>query len=173
MACACATSFILPTIPRGDLVGSLDNLDQGVSGLPAIRISQKENAVHFEIPALAGIFEGTYDGAKSTLSGSWSQTGVDQNLIFKRSDVPLEIRRPQTPAKPYPYLSEEVTFSNSAAKVTLAGTLTLPKGQGPFAAAILIAGSGPHDRDELIAGHKPFLVLGDYLTRKGIARVAL
>jgi len=34
---------------------------------------------------------------------------------------------------------------------------------------VLVGGSGPNDRDETIAGHKPFLVLADFLTRKGIA----
>ncbi|WDP89859.1 MAG: alpha/beta fold hydrolase [Desulfobacter sp.] len=45
----------------------------------------------------------------------------------------------------------------------------MPNHGGPFPAVILIAGSGPHDRDETIAGHKPLLVLADYLTRHGWA----
>jgi pimeloyl-ACP methyl ester carboxylesterase len=53
--------------------------------------------------------------------------------------------------------------------VTIAGTLTIPKGDGPFPAVLLIAGSGPQNRDEALFGHKPFLVLADYLTRHGIA----
>ena len=155
---------------EGELVGALDNLDQGVIGLPAVRVSLKEdNAFHFEIPSVAGIFEGTFDPAKNTIIGNWSQTGAEQKIEFKRSDQPLEIRRPQTPVKPYPYREEEVSFSNAAANVKLAGTLTIPKGTGPFPAAVLIAGSGPYDRDEALANHKPFLVLADYLTRKGIA----
>jgi pimeloyl-ACP methyl ester carboxylesterase len=62
-----------------------------------------------------------------------------------------------------------VTFANPQSQVSLAGTLTLPPGPGPFPAAILIAGSGPQDRDETVAGHRPFLVLADHLTRKGLA----
>jgi pimeloyl-ACP methyl ester carboxylesterase len=76
--------------------------------------------------------------------------------------------RPQTPKPPFPYTSEEVAF-DSTPGVRLAGTLTLPKGPGPFPVALLIVGSGPHDRDETIFGHKPFLVLADDLTRRGIA----
>jgi pimeloyl-ACP methyl ester carboxylesterase len=80
-------------------------------------------------------------------------------------------RRPQTPVRPYPYREEEVRYGNPAAKgrVTLAGTLTIPQGPGPFPAAMLIAGSGNLDRDENVAGHKLFLVLADFLTRRGIA----
>ena len=47
--------------------------------------------------------------------------------------------------------------------------MTIPPGKGLFPAVLLIAGSGPHDRDESLLGHKPFFVLADYLTRKGIA----
>ncbi|MGB2675874.1 MAG: alpha/beta fold hydrolase [Candidatus Acidiferrum sp.] len=151
------------------LIGALDSLDQGVSGLPAINVQLKEAAFHFEIPSLAGTFEGTLDPGKNKLSGNWSQTGAEARLEFVRSDQPLELRRPQNPTKPYPYREEEISFSNVAAGVSLAGTLTLPKGSGPFPAALLIVGSGPHDRDEALANHRPFLVLADHLARKGIA----
>jgi pimeloyl-ACP methyl ester carboxylesterase len=153
----------------GQLVAALDSLDQQVSGLPAIGMELKEAAFHFEIPAVAGTFDGTLNPGKNKLIGNWSQTGADAKVEFVRSDQPLELRRPQTPPKPYPYREEEVSFSNAAAGVTLAGTLTLPKGAGPFPAALLIAGSGPNDRDEALANHRPFLVLADHLTRKGIA----
>jgi uncharacterized protein len=150
------------------LVAALDSLDQGVSGLPAVNISLNESAIHFEIPAVAGVYDGTLSVRRNTLSGKWTQTGVDnQALNFKRSDQPLALRRPQNPVKPYPYREEEVSFTNGAAKVTLAGTLTLPKGKEPFPAIILIAGSGPLDRDGFIADHRPLLVLADYLARKG------
>jgi uncharacterized protein len=152
-----------------ELIAGLDSLDQGVSGLPASNVSLEQDDFYFEIPAVAGTFEGKFDPAKNTLTGKWSQTGAEQNLEFKRSDEPLPLLRPQTPAQPYPYREESVSFSNPAADVQLAGTLTLPKGTGPFPVAILIAGSGPHDRDENVAGHKPFLVLADFLTRQGIA----
>ncbi len=155
---------------EGQLVAGLDSIDQGVTGLPATKVTQTGAAVHFEIPALGGEYNGTLNPARNLIVGSWSQTGADQTkLDFKRSDQPLELLRPQNPVKPYPYTEENVTFTNDAAKVTLAGTLTLPKGPGPFPATVLIAGSGPEDRDAQVANHRPFLVLADYLTRKGIA----
>jgi hypothetical protein len=70
--------------------------------------------------------------------------------------------------KPYPYREEEVAYKNPAANIELAATVTIPEGKGPFPAVLLMAGSGPHDRDETHMGHKPFLVLADYLTRKSI-----
>lgn len=154
---------------NGELIAALDSLDQFVSGLPAMKVTQKDSAFHFEIPALASTYDGTLDVTRSSLAGEWSQSEMKEKLEFKRSDQPLELRRPQNPRKPYPYREEQVTFSNTPANVNLSGTLTLPKGQGPFAAAVLIAGSGPQDRDGTIANHRPFLILADYLTRKGIA----
>lgn len=155
---------------QGNLIAALDSVDQGVSGLPANKVSLKEQLFHFEIPSVAGVYGGTLNPAKNAMTGTWSQTSADNlPLEFKRSDQTLELRRPQTPTRPFPYTEEEVTFSSPAAGVTLAGTMTLPKGNGPFPAALLIGGSGPQDRDETIANHRPFLLIADALTRKGIA----
>lgn len=155
---------------QNELIAALDSLDQGVSGLPANRISLKGAAFHFEIPSVGGVWEGALDVTRNGLHGTWSQTSAENlSLDFQRSDQTLELRRPQTPARPYPYREEQVTFTTTAGGDTLAGTLTLPQGAGPFPAVLLIAGSGPHDRDETIAEHKPFLLLADALTRKGFA----
>jgi uncharacterized protein len=78
-------------------------------------------------------------------------------------------KRSQEPTKPYPYYSENITFENAHAKITLSGTLTLPAKEENYPAVILITGSGPQNRDGEGAGHKPFLVISDYLTKKGIA----
>lgn len=151
------------------LVAALDSPDQAVSGLPAVNVSQKLTVFHFEIPIVQGVYEGNLNAAKTLITGNWTQGGITRNLNFQRSDQLLELVRPQNPKKPYPYREQEVTFANPKGQTSLSGTLTLPPGQGPFPAAILIAGSGPHDRDENVAGHRPFLVLGDHLTRQGIA----
>jgi pimeloyl-ACP methyl ester carboxylesterase len=154
---------------QDQLVAALDSPDQGVSGLPATRVSQKDAAFHFEIPEVGGVYDGTLNAAKNAIAGSWTQNEVTQNLEFQRADKLLELLRPQTPAKPYPYREEEVVFPNAGAKISLAGTLTIPTGTGPFPVAVLLVGSGPHDRDETLLGHHPFLILADHLTRKGIA----
>jgi len=151
------------------LVASLDSPDQGLSGLPATKVSQKESAFHFEIPVVEAAYDGTLDATKSSIKGSLKQSGGERPLNFKRSNQILELRRPQSPAKPYPYHEEEVTFTNPKAGISLAGTLTTPSGPGPWPVAVLIGQAGQYDRDETIMGHHPFLVLADHLTRKGIA----
>ncbi len=89
--------------------------------------------------------------------------------LFFRPTVTTGQNRPQDPKKPYPYREEEVTYASRDAGIKLAGTLTLPESGGPFPAVLLISGSGAQNRNEEIMGHKPFLVLADHLTRKGIA----
>jgi len=81
------------------LVAALDSPDQGVSGLPAINVSQKDAAFHFEIPVVSGIYDGTLNAAKTVISGSWTQNGTEQKLDFKRSDQLLDLIRPQKPHK--------------------------------------------------------------------------
>lgn len=78
-------------------------------------------------------------------------------------------KRPQEPLQPYPYISEEVRFNNKLDGASLAGTLTIPRNDEIAATFILVSGSGLQDRNESVYGHKPFLVLADYLTRRGIA----
>ena len=60
-------------------------------------------------------------------------------------------------------------FENEIDDVVLAGTLTFPKEGNNFPAVVMISGSGGQDRNEELLGHKPFLVIADYLTQNGIA----
>jgi len=99
------------------------------------------------------------------------QTPIGEYVVgVEKAPVPKP-RRPQEPQKPYPYKEEEVVYENKKAGVKLAGTLTFPDSKGPFPAVILLSDYEPHNRDELLPGlgHRPFLVLADYLTRQDIA----
>ncbi len=155
----------------GALSVKMDSLDQNVNGIPVPKATLTDTAFHFEIPAGGINYDGTLNAAKDEITGTFTQGGNAQPLSFKHPNPgAAELKRPQNPVKPYPYNEEDVSYANSKApQVTLAGTLTLPRGTGPFPVALLICGSGPHDRDEALLGHKPFLVISDYLTRHGIA----
>jgi pimeloyl-ACP methyl ester carboxylesterase len=151
----------------------MDSLSQGAGGFKGTA-SEAEGKTTFKMAALGASFTGTRDASGEKLTGKYKQGPGEFDLVLERRVEPevfetLSLRRPQTPKAPFPYRSEDVKFENKAANLTLAGTLTLPEGAGPFPAAILISGSGPQDRDETLAGHKPFLVLADHLTRAGIA----
>ena len=95
--------------------------------------------------------------------------GICSISYSQDSQLPVSTNRPQNPVKPYPYHEEELTYKSMEPGITLAGTLTIPENGGPFPAVVLISGSGAQNRNEELMGHKPFLVLADYLTRHGIA----
>jgi uncharacterized protein len=153
----------------GSLSAALDSLDQGAKGLPVSSISQRGMAVQFAMRQIGAAYQGTLNADSSELSGNWKQNDATLPLVFRRTEELTVLSRPQEPRKPYPYIEEEVTYENKPGGSKLAGTLTLPRGNGPFPAVLLITGSGLQDRDEALMGHRPFLVLADHLTRKGIA----
>src|SRR5712691_5734789 len=120
-------------------------------------------------PRLSGAYEGQLAAGGAQIAGEWKQNGASLPLTLTRAGKLPVLRRPQEPKKPYPYREEEVAYDNKQGHSHLVGTLTLPRSGGPFPAALLITGSGQQDRDEALMGHRPFLVLADYLTRRGIA----
>ncbi|MGD0901992.1 MAG: alpha/beta fold hydrolase [Terracidiphilus sp.] len=152
------------------LAASLQSPDQGPGWIPATSIKRGGTSLNFTIDSLGVVFDGKIGADLTSIDGTFTQGGNPLPLALKRikDQAELQVRHPQNPVKPYPYHEEEVTYANKAAGNTLAGTLTIPPGKGPFPAVLLISGSGPNDRDETCFGHKPFLVLSDYLTRRGI-----
>ena len=166
------------TNTKKGLTATVGSPDQNFEGLP-VTITRNGFSLKFEMKTVGRaeelqIPEFSYDGTiqpdLGSINGTWSQLSRSIPLVLKRvkSTAELELHRPQNPVKPYPYREEEITYRNPKANVQLAATITIPAGTGPFPAVLLMAGSGPHDRDETVMGHKPFLVLADYLTRKGI-----
>lgn len=149
-----------------DGTGTIDIPVQTIIGHPLTGISAEGDSIRFTIDGIPGdpTFAGTRSG--ESINGTFTQFGQSFPFSLERGTVEA-LARPQEPKAPFPYRVEEVGYEGAGA--TLAGTLTLPEGPGPFPAVILITGSGAQDRDETIAGHKPFLLLADTLTRAGYA----
>ena len=147
---------------------TMDSPDQGAMGIPMSKTTFENSMLTVELNAINFEYIGKLDSTGNVI-GNFKQAGLSFPLDLSRKVIEkVEIKRPQEPVKPYPYYSEEITFENTKENITLAGTLTLPKKEGKFPVVVLITGSGPQNRDEEIMGHKPFLVLSDYLTRNGI-----
>jgi dipeptidyl aminopeptidase/acylaminoacyl peptidase len=138
----------------------MDSPDQGVKGIkvPSVRYSGDS--------LLMFLGSASYKGKmidNNTIEGTWTQGQVFP-LTLTRSELK---EKPQTPVPPFPYLSEEVTFTNKDGSMTYGGTITAPRDGKKHPALLLQTGSGQQNRDEEILGHKPFMVIADYLTRKG------
>ncbi len=169
------------TIVEGEngLTGKLDIPVQGLMGGELRTVVREGDELRFDfaIPnqpeTVWPKWVVTIDESGKSAKGVLNQSGQSfpTAIVLDETGKAEVLRRPQHPTRPLPYREEEVVID--VGEHTLAGTLTLPSeaefGEGPFPGAVLITGSGPQDRDETIVGHKPFLVLSDRLTRRGIA----
>jgi len=161
--------FKISKKPDGTLSATLDSPDQGAKDIPVDEVALKNNNLRLDAKSIQGVFEGEIKENGAIIQGQWKQGGMSLPLVLKRVDELPEVRRPQEPKKPYPYDEEEIIYENKSAGIKLAGTLTLPRTEDPLPVVLLISGSGPQDRNETLLGHRPFLVLADYLTRRGVA----
>ncbi len=151
------------------LVSTMDSPSQGAKGIPTNTTVFSNNELMIQIDKIQFIYKGNLV-SNDALNGEVTQFGKTFAMNLQRLLLEEQPKgKPQEPTQPYPYISEEVSFVNPIGGHSLAGTLTLPNAEGRFPCAILISGSGPQNRDEELIGHKPFLVLSDYLTRQGIA----
>jgi len=151
------------------LSSTMDSPDQGAKDIPTTTTSFENSILKITIASAKIEYEGTL-GKDNIIVGTFKQGGQSFPMNLSKEKIEKEkIIRPQEPSKPYPYYSEDLTFENQKAGINLAGTLTLPNKDGVFPVVILISGSGLQNRDEELLGHKPFLVLSDYLTKNGIA----
>ena len=147
-------------------ITTMDSPDQGVYGLKGQNSVVNDSVWMVQFPTIQASYKGTLN-PDGTIKGTFTQ-GVDMVLNVERGED-VRPNRPQEPVPPFPYKSEEVLVRNESAGINLAGTLTLPEKGKKFPAVVLVTGSGAQNRDEELMGHKPFLVLSDYLTRNGIA----
>lgn len=146
------------------LITKMDSPAQHAFGLPTTKTTFNENRIEIVASGLGIFYQGLLHG--DTITGTFNQGGIPFPLTLARNES-AQLKRPQEPIPPFEYKIEAITFPNKKEKINLAATVTLPDADGKFPAVILIAGSGPNDRDETIFGHKPFWVIADFLTQNG------
>lgn len=150
----------------GNAVCSLDSPDQGAMNISVKSDYCSADSISVSLEQLGLSYQGRLKGDE--IVGTFTQGSVFP-LTLKRGEEKL--KRPQNPVEPFPYKTEEVAFTNATDKATLVGTLSYPtdykKGKTPV--VLMVTGSGQENRDEEIFGHKPFLVIADYLARHGVA----
>jgi pimeloyl-ACP methyl ester carboxylesterase len=150
----------------GHLIAFTDSPDQGVKNIPCSNVRVNGDSIYLEVPSAHGSYSGRFT-CDSAISGQLLQgTAIALNI---RKVTAIEVLyRPQTPVPPFAYRSEDIEYDSKDKTMHYGATLTIPPGKGPFPAVVLITGSGAQNRDEEIAGHKPFAVLADYLSNRGI-----
>ncbi|MCC5918051.1 MAG: alpha/beta hydrolase [Cryomorphaceae bacterium] len=160
----------IKSLPDNKFSGTFDSPDQHAFDIPLSSVGLENGQI--VITETSGNIRMVLDfKGEDSLSGTFTQGNQSFPIWFARASaeqIEAERRRPQDPEKPYPYVQEDLSFVNANGD-TIFGTLTYPEGRGKFPGVVLVTGSGPQNRNSEILGHRPFLVLSDYLTRKGIA----
>lgn len=154
---------------EGVNIVKMDVPEQGAMDIPVDISYLQKDSLNLNVPKIGMNYSGKMEG--DVIKGTFRQNGMSFPLDLKPG-TPKGPNRPQEPKKPYPYQTKEVTFSNSSANVTLAGTLTYPIGYKAgkrVPIVLMVTGSGAQTRDEEVFGHKPFLIIADFLAKNGIA----
>lgn len=117
-----------------------------------------------------------YAASDSSFSGRFHQGLLNTDISLKPSLGLYTPVRPQEPKPPFPYSEKRMVLKHKDSRgeqVNIGVTLTIPDNStlqnSTLPCVLLISGSGMQNRDEELMGHKPFLVLADYLARCGIA----
>ena len=156
--------FRVSTDSAGAYQATLESPDQGSIAVKASQVKLTEDSVFIEIRQFNAKYSGKIIG--DSINGKFIQ-GMGFPLNLKKVNQPTVKIRPQTPVPPFPYKTEELIYENDKKTISYGATITIPQGNGPFAAVLLLTGSGQQNRDEEMMGHKPFSVIADHLTRNG------
>ena len=160
-------AFDIKAIENG-FSATFDVPSQGGFDIHVDETTFQDGHLQLTMSAMDASYSGTLK--EGVIEGEFTQHGITFTLnLVKAEKKERKTARPQDPQPPFNYQIEEVTFVNEKEGNTLSGTLTIPEGKGPFTAVILVSGSGQQNRDEEIENHRPFWVIADYLTRRGIA----
>jgi len=170
-------AFEISSLANGEYDAVMHSVDQKSYNITVDRVITNKDSILIEVKMLSVIFKGRLatdpvSNQKTLLTGTFGNPGGRGKVLnLNRCDeFPFKIaKRPQEPKKPYPYHSENVSFTNTKEGISLKGTFTKPFGADNAPAIILISGSGPSDRNQTIFGHKVFLVLANYFTSNGFA----
>ena len=146
---------------------TLDVPAQGAFDIPVDETVFQENRLNMTMSAMGATYSGMLK--ESRIEGEFTQHGMTFPLNLEKGSKEAKQVRPQDPQPPFDYRVTEVSFTNEKEGNTLTGTLTIPKGKGPFPAMVLVSGSGQENRDEELMNHRPFWVIADYCARHGIA----
>ncbi|MDB5202039.1 MAG: Alpha/beta hydrolase family protein [Ferruginibacter sp.] len=153
---------------------SFDSPSQKAFNIPCSGVETRNDSIIISMASINGSYAGKISADEQSMEGTWKQGNAALPLnIRKTSDQAnmLTAKRPQTPKPPFPYTSENIEYSNADHTIRFGATITVPPVNKPgekFPAILLITGSGQQDRDENIMEHKPFAILADEFTKKGM-----
>lgn len=157
----------------GDFDSKIDSLAFSIPELGSeskVAVKIVADSVSFKNDMYGFTFKGKYNPQKTTITGIFNNYSIpNATIILKKQNEIKPLFFAQHPQKPYPYEVKDFTFSGKNTKLTYGATLTLPKNKKKYPIAVLISGTGQHDRNYTYVGREFFTVLADYLAKNGIA----
>jgi len=162
--------LILTIVPlsNGTYYAALDVPQQRISRMP-VEVQLKDDDITLRIEQAGSSFVGKVLSGGATISGKWQQPGLTAPVVLQQSTTPAAAQVTNKMRLTPPYREIETSFMNPNGRIRLSGTLTVPPGEGPFTAVVLLSDLGPQDREAELQDYHLFGILADYLTRRGIA----
>jgi uncharacterized protein len=132
------------------------------------KLKMSDSIISFFWTKIGLTFDGKFSKTGDSIVGVMSQMDVKWEASFTRTErEKIVVKRPQEPKAPFAYPVEELLIKHG--EHVIGATLTLPINAGAnYPIVVLASGSGAQDRNCELVGHKPFLVIADYLARNGI-----
>jgi dienelactone hydrolase len=173
---------LVDLMAKGDFAAAVKNFDATMKKVvPAEKLKEtwkgltdqvgpfkKQGKVRFERVKKYDLVIVTLHFAKADLDTRvvFHQEKQIAGLLFLPAKSNIPYKAPDY-VKKETFTEIELTIPSPVGK--LPASLSLPKGDGPFPALLLVHGSGPHDRDETIGPNKPFRDVAWGLASKQIA----
>ncbi|SET93428.1 alpha/beta hydrolase family protein [Hymenobacter actinosclerus] len=158
--------FRLVSLTNGAYFATLDVPKQRISRLP-VAVTAAGDSVRFEAEDVGSQFSGQLAADGKQVTGTWQQPGYSVPMTLTYSAPPISAA-PKARLTP-PYREEEVQYVNPKAELRFGGLLSVPPGEGPFPTVVLVPDQGVYDREGAVDNYPLLFILGDYLTRRGIA----
>lgn len=153
---------------NNQLIAQMDSPDQGAKGIPVNSVLYSDGEVLFSVKSIGGEYTGKLQDGDNNIEGTWKQSGYEFPLNLKKGTIE-PVTRFQKESGKTSIVDSDVILETPTGK--LFGTLEIPNIDPPFPVALIIAGSGPTDRD----GNNPRLknnslkMLANELLKNGIA----
>jgi dienelactone hydrolase len=149
-------------LPRGKLADGWRDLNKQAGAFQEITSAETSQVQGLQVVKMECKFENSALDATVVFNADGKLGG----LSFRPHQAPTAPWSSPTYAKQNLFSEQPLTLTNG--KFELPGTLTVPTGDGPFPAVVLVQGSGPEDQDETLGPNKPFKDLAWGLASRGI-----
>ncbi|HEY3415624.1 MAG TPA: alpha/beta fold hydrolase [Armatimonadota bacterium] len=173
---------VIRMLVEGNYGGACGTFDATMTGaLPEARMKEYWEQLIGQVGAFQGItaIQASEQGEARVfiLTCPFERSTIDFRVAFNRdgqvSGLNFQIAASATPYQAPEYVRagsfHDVEITVGSGEWALPGTLSMPEGNGPFPAVVLVHGSGPQDRDETIGPNRPFRDIAEGLASQGIA----